>query len=151
MECGHLFHLFCLQKLARTDERCPVCRKSFRRPSLRELMIFSSQDARECQLKEMSCRKCSTKFVQYHFEQGTQICPHCGCSDVQVTPDEARGEPAYFKDIRPVTDKKAIETAIENMFPPENGELSTTERLSYRLGCLDFEGNVNLGLLNTML
>ena len=66
--------------------------------------------------------------------------------------DEAgEREPAYFKNIRPVTDKKQIEVAAERLLPPEDGELSATERLGYMLGCLDFEGNVNVGLLNAML
>lgn len=115
-------------------------------------MIFSAQDAAKCQLKELSCRICSARFVQYHFEHGIQICPHCGGSDAEVVSDEVRDqEPTYFKNIKPVTDRKSIEAAIERLFPQEDGELSAAERLGYRLGCLDFEGNVNLGLLNAML
>ena len=60
-------------------------------------------------------------------------------------------EPTYFKNIRPVTDRKLVEAAIERAFPTEDSELSAAEQLGYRLGCLDFEGNVNLGLLNAML
>ena len=66
--------------------------------------------------------------------------------------DEVRDqEPTYFKNIKPVIDRKSVEAAIERLFPQEDGELSAAERLGYRLGCLDFEGNVNLGLLNAML
>ena len=57
----------------------------------------------------------------------------------------------YFKNIRPLTDREQFEEEIARRFPSENKELSAAEQLGYRLGCLDFEGNVNLGLLNVLL
>ena len=71
---------------------------------------------------------------------------------MKVVSDETQDEePTYFRNIRPVTDRTLVEAAIERALPTEDSELSPAERLGYRLGCLDFEGNVNLGLLNAML
>ena len=68
-----------------------------------------------------------------------------------ISDEPQKTEPVYFKNIRPLTDREQIEEEIARRFPSTSKELSAAEQLGYRLGCLDFEGNVNLGLLNVLL
>lgn len=82
MQCGHMIHTNCLQNYAKTNDKCPLCRKTLYKNPMRDMAIKMAieqtpmpEEYRDRKV-DIFCNDCLTKSnVTWHII--AMFCPNC--------------------------------------------------------------------------
>jgi RING finger/CHY zinc finger protein 1 len=82
MSCGHMIHINCFNQYVRTNDTCPLCRKTIYKNKMRDIMIKMAiaqtpmpEEYRDKKV-DIMCNDCGEKSnVVWHII--AMFCPHC--------------------------------------------------------------------------